>query len=147
MRERVLRYAPQARIDGFLIARQLRGGVEVLVGTQCDPVFGPVITVGSGGVMTELLQDVCVKLAPIDEDTAVRMLDATRVGRLLDGWRGAPAADKAALARQVAALSRIAWAERDRVAGIDLNPVLALPDGAYALDALIALAPTEGGPA
>jgi acyl-CoA synthetase (NDP forming) len=149
MRERVERHAPSARITGFLVAKQLRGGVEVLVGTQRDPVFGPVVTVGSGGVLTELLQDVCVKLAPVDEATALRMLEATKAGRLLDGWRGAPACDKHALARQVAALSRVAWAGRDRIAGIDLNPVLALPEGAYALDALIALQQTEeeGGPA
>jgi acyl-CoA synthetase (NDP forming) len=148
MRERVAKHAPAARITGFLVAKQLRGGVEVLVGTQCDPVFGPVVTVGSGGVLTELLQDVCVKLAPVDEATALRMLEDTKVGKLLDGWRGAPPCDKRAVARQVAALSRIAWAGRDRIAGIDLNPVLALPEGAYALDALIVLQPTEeGGPA
>ena len=145
MRSRVLDHAPAARIDGFLVAKQLGGGVEVLVGTQRDPVFGPMVTVGSGGVMTELLEDVCVKLAPVDEQAALAMLASTRAGRLLDGWRGAPAADKLALARQIAALSRIAWDNRERVAGIDLNPVLALPEGAYALDALIALAPQERG--
>jgi hypothetical protein len=66
------------------------------------------------------------------------MLGGTRLARLLEGFRGAPRADTEALARQIVALSEIAWANRDRFDGIDLNPVLALPEGAYALDALIA---------
>ncbi len=137
MRDRVLTREPQARIEGFLVARQLQGGVEVLLGTQTDPVFGPVVTVGAGGVQAEWLDDVCVRLAPVTEADALRMLQATRVHTLLQGWRGAPAADLAALARQVAKLSRIAWAHRGQVRAIDLNPVLALPDGAFAVDALI----------
>jgi len=138
MRERVLAHRPGARIDGFIVARQLRGGVEVLVGTQNDPVFGPVITVGAGGVLAELIADVSVRLAPVDRQQALSMLGSTRLARLLEGFRGAPRADTEALARQIVALSEVAWANRDRFDGIDLNPVLALPEGAYALDALIA---------
>lgn len=138
MRARVGAHRPDARIEGFLLARQLTGGVEVLVGTQLDPVFGPVVTVGAGGVLTELLADVQVRLAPVDEAQALQMLRATRLARLLDGWRGAPAADLGALAALVARVSRLAWRHRDRVAGIELNPVLARPDGAWALDAWIA---------
>jgi hypothetical protein len=138
MRERVLAHRPRARIDGFIVARQLRGGVEMLIGTQNDPVFGPVITVGAGGVLAELIADVSVRLAPVDRQQALSMLGSTRLGRLLQGFRGAPRADSEALARQIVALSEVAWANRDRFDGIDLNPVLALPEGAYALDALIA---------
>jgi acyl-CoA synthetase (NDP forming) len=138
MRERVLAHCPGARIDGFIVARQLRGGVELLVGTQDDPVFGPVITVGAGGVLAELIADVSVRLAPVDQRQALSMLGSTRLARLLEGFRGAPGADTEALARQIVVLSEVAWANRERLDGIDLNPVLALPDGAYALDALIA---------
>jgi acyl-CoA synthetase (NDP forming) len=138
MRQRVLAHRPGARIDGFIVARQLRGGVEVLVGTQNDPVFGPVITVGAGGVLAELIADVSVRLAPVDRQQALSMLGGTRLARLLEGFRGAPRADTEALARQIVVLSEVAWANRDRFDGIDLNPVLALPEGAYALDALIA---------
>lgn len=145
MRARVAARQPHARIDGFLVARQLQGGVEVLVGAQRDPVFGPVVTVGAGGVLTELLGDVAVRLAPVDADTARAMLDETRIAALLRGWRGAPAADLDALAGQIARLSAIAWASRDTVAGLELNPVLALPDGAYALDALVVSAPAPTG--
>lgn len=145
MRERVRAHAPQARIEGFLVARQLQGGVEVLLGTQTDPVFGPVVTVGAGGVQAEWLDDVCVRLAPVTEADALRMLRSTRLHTLLQGWRGAPAADLPALAHQVARLSQIAWTQRARVRAIDLNPVLALPDGACAVDALIET--LDGAPA
>lgn len=128
---------PDARIDGFLVAQQLENGVEILVGTSTDPVFGPVVTVGSGGVLAELLDDVCVRLAPVNEETAVAMLRSTRAGRLLAGFRGRPPADEAAVARQVARISQIAWASRETVSAIDLNPVLARRDSACALDALI----------
>ncbi|MBL8360795.1 MAG: acetate--CoA ligase family protein [Rubrivivax sp.] len=145
MRQRVAARLPHARLEGFLVARQLQGGVEVLVGTQRDPVFGPVVTVGAGGVLTELLGDVSVRLAPVSHATARAMLAETRVAALLRGWRGAPAADLDALAEQVARLSAIAWASRDTVAGLELNPVLARPEGAYALDALVVGAPAPTG--
>jgi acyl-CoA synthetase (NDP forming) len=137
MRARVCAYKSGARIDGFIVARQLRGGVEVLVGTHDDPVFGPVVTVGVGGVLAELVAEVCVRLAPVSHAEARAMLHATRLARLLQGFRGAPAADLDALVRQIVVLSEVAWANRGRIGGIDLNPILALPDGAYALDALI----------
>jgi len=138
MMERVAENAPAARIEGAIVARQLSGAIEVLVGTHTDPVFGPVITVGLGGTMTELLDDVALRLCPVDEEGARAMIESTRLARLLRGYRGAPAADLTALARTVARLSDIAHDNRDRIAGIDLNPVLARPDGAFALDALIA---------
>lgn len=138
MHGRVAARMPAARIEGVIVARQLGGGVEVLVGTQRDPVFGPVVTVGMGGVMTELMDDVTLRRAPVDEDGARAMLEATRVGRLLCGFRGAAAADVGALARLIARTSEIAFDNRDHIAAIDLNPVLARHDGAHALDAVIA---------
>lgn len=137
MERRVRQARPAARIDGFLVAKQFDGGVEVLVGTHTDPVFGPVVTVGAGGVLAELTDDVCVRLAPVSEPEARDMLRHTRLARLLQGYRGAAAADQAALAAQVARVSQVAWAHRGEIAAIDLNPVLARPDGAFALDALI----------
>jgi acyl-CoA synthetase (NDP forming) len=137
MRERVRVHRPAARIDGFIVARQLRGGVEVLLGTHDDPVFGPVITVGVGGVLAELVAEVCVRLAPVSHAEAVAMLRDNRLSRLLEGFRGAQAADIVALARQIVVLSELAWANRTHIAGIELNPVLALPSGTFALDALI----------
>lgn len=146
MRERVRAWRPGARIDGFAVARQLGGGVEVLVGTQDDPVFGPVVTVGAGGVLAELVADTAVALAPLGPAAALELIAATRVDALLRGWRGAAAADRPALARLVARLSEVAWASRGRVTGIELNPVLARPDGAFALDALVVAAPAAANP-
>jgi hypothetical protein len=137
MRERVCAFRPGARIDGFIVARHMRGGVEVLVGTHNDPVFGPVVTVGVGGVLAELVAEVSVRLAPVSHAEANAMLRGTRLARLLQGYRGARPADVDALARQIVALSEVAWANRGHIDSIDLNPVLALPEGAYALDALI----------
>jgi acyl-CoA synthetase (NDP forming) len=137
MQARVEARCPGARLEGFLVARQLTGGVEILVGTKTDPAFGPVVTVAAGGVLAELIDDICVRPAPVDAATALQMLHSLRIARLLQGWRGAPPCDMEALAQQVATLSQIAWASRGHIASIDLNPVLALPDGAYALDALV----------
>ena len=144
MMKRVAERAPGARIEGAIVARQMAGGVEVLVGTHTDPVFGPVVTVGLGGVMTELFDDVALRLCPVDETGARAMFEATRLGQLLRGFRGARPADIDALARTVRRLSEIASDNREHIAGIDLNPVLARPDGAFALDALIAF---KGAPA
>lgn len=139
MNETVHRHVPTARIEGFIVARQLMGGAEILVGTQRDPVFGPVVTVGAGGVLAELLDDVQVRLAPVDVASARDLLGRTRIAaRLCEGFRGSAPADLDALAQLVARISQVAWTHRDQIAGIDLNPVLALPSGAFALDALIA---------
>ena len=133
---------PDARLDGFLVARQLDGGVEVLVGAQVDASFGPVITVGAGGVLAELVRDTASALAPIDVAGARALLASTRIAPLLAGWRGAPACDLDALAEQVATLSRIAAASRSSVAGLELNPIIASAAGAFAVDAW--LDPVEG---
>ena len=126
---------PHARLEGFLVAKELRGGVEVLVGTQIDPSFGAVVTVGAGGTATELMRDTATALAPLDVAAARALVSRTRVARLLAGHRGAPPCDVDALAVQIATLSRIAAASSATAAGIELNPVLASPTGAYALDA------------
>lgn len=139
MMTRVRKLAPAARIDGVIVARQLSGGIEVLVGSHSDAVFGPVIAVGSGGVLAELQDDIRIARCPITPEKALLLLDETRVGAQSRGYRGKPAADRQALGRLIARLSEIAYEHRDRIAGIDLNPVLARPDGAFALDALVDL--------
>lgn len=132
------RHAPAARIRGVLVARQLRGAVEMAVGVVRDAVFGPVVMVGLGGVFVEVFRDVVFARCPVGEDRALAMIRALRGFALLDGARGRPKADVAALARAVAALSRFG-AAAEGLASAEINPLLVLPagEGAFAADALI----------
>jgi acyl-CoA synthetase (NDP forming) len=138
---RAAHHAPAARIDGVLVAKQLRGGVEMAVGTVRDPVFGPVAMVGLGGVFIEVFRDVAFARCPVTEADAGAMIRGLRGFPLLDGARGRPKADVAALARALAALSRFAAAAGPRLRSAEINPLLVLPEGqgAFAADAVIEL--------
>ena len=131
------RAVPGARIEGALVAKQLEGGVECIMGIQRDPVFGPVALVGIGGIFVEILQDVALHRCPFGPEVAERMIRGLRAAPILQGARGTQAVDIQALAAMLSLLSRWAVAAGDRLQSVDLNPVLALPDGAYALDAVI----------
>ena len=130
-------HAPDARIDGIMVAPMLSGGVECILGTSTDPVFGPVVAFGLGGIFVEVLRDVTFRVAPFGLDEAHRMMAEVQGFAMLEGVRGEAGADLDALAEALARLSVFAAANRDTVESIDLNPVLALPDGIVALDALV----------
>lgn len=129
--------APDAKLEGVLLAPMISGGVETILGVHVDPVFGPAVMFGLGGVFVEVLKDVSFRIAPFDEAEARRMIDEIRGRAILDGVRGAPPADVDALAKALAALSRFAAANRDRLVSVDVNPFAVLPKGAMALDAVI----------
>jgi acetyltransferase len=129
--------APHARIDGVLVSEMVVGGFELLAGAVNDAVFGPVVVVGAGGIYAETFADTACRLAPFGERTAREMIDELRCRAILDGARGRPALDVDAVAHALAALSRYAWANRETIAEIDINPLFALPAGAVAADALI----------
>ena len=131
-------YDAGAEIRGTLVAPMV-GGVECILGVQRDPVFGPVVMVGSGGVLAEVLNDVSFRKAPIDRAEARRMIAEIALARMLEGVRGRPRCDVEALAAAVAALSRFAAAHADVIESVDVNPLVVLPEGegAFALDALI----------
>jgi hypothetical protein len=133
------RAKPDARIDGVLVARMVAGGVETIAGATRDPVFGPVVMFGLGGVFVEALGDVSFRAAPFDEAEARSMIAEIRGYPLLAGARGRPPADVDALAHALAALSRFAAAHAAAIDAVELNPLVALPEGqgALALDALI----------
>ncbi len=135
---------PAARIEGILVARQLSGGTECILGIQQDPVFGPVAVFGLGGVFVEVLRDVVLHRCPFGVDVAERMIRSIRGAPLLLGARGRPPADIAALALMLARLSVFAHQAGPRLRAIDLNPVFALPDGAYAADAVIEIGEGQG---
>ncbi len=132
---------PDARLDGVLVAKQLRGGVECILGIHRDPVFGPVAMFGLGGIFVEVLQDVALHRCPFGVDVAEAMIRSIRAAPILLGARGRPRADIAALADMLARLSVLAAAAGPRLSAIDLNPVFAMPEGegAFAVDAVIEL--------
>jgi acyl-CoA synthetase (NDP forming) len=130
---------PGARLPGVLVARQVAGGVECLMGVVRDPVFGPVAAFGLGGVFVEVLGDVTFRRCPFGEDAAETTIRSVRGAPLLLGARGRPPADIGALARMLARLSVFAHQAGPRLRSIDLNPVFALPEGAVVADAVIEL--------
>jgi acetate---CoA ligase (ADP-forming) len=121
--------APGARIDGVLVAPMIEGHVEVIVGVENDPAFGPVVMLGLGGIFAEVLGDATFALPPLDRADALAMIGRLRGRALLQGARGRPPGDVAALADLVAAVSRWALAAGPALAALDLNPVAVLPRG------------------
>jgi acyl-CoA synthetase (NDP forming) len=130
-------YAPGARIDGVLISPMVQGGVECILGAKTDPVFGPLVLFGLGGVFTEVLKDVAFRRAPFGPETAREMIDELKGAALLKGARGQPPADLDALAQTISRLSLFAAAQGAVIESVEMNPVRALPEGCLALDALI----------
>jgi len=125
----VRRHRPGARIHGVLVQVMAPPGVEMIVSTINDVVFGPVIMVGAGGINTEIFGDLSHRLAPVDPAEALDMLADLRSLPLLQGWRGAAPADVTALAGLVADVSSFAARHRATVQEIELNPVLVHPAG------------------
>jgi succinyl-CoA synthetase beta subunit len=112
-------------------------GVEVALGIVRDPTFGPLVLVGAGGVLVELLHDRKLALPPIDEDAARRLIDGLAIRPLLDGVRGALPSDVGALAHAVSRLSVLAAELGDVITELDINPVIVSPDGCVAVDVLV----------
>jgi hypothetical protein len=131
--------AMSAAKSGFLVQAMVKGGVELVVGIKRDPQCGPVLLVGLGGVLVEILHDTALALAPVGKMEARRLLERLKGFKLLQGYRGALAANLDAVCETIARISEFAADHADLVDEIDVNPLLARPDGAIALDALIVL--------
>jgi acetate---CoA ligase (ADP-forming) len=123
-----------------LVAAMAGPGVELALGVVVDPQFGPLVMVAAGGVLVEVLRDRRFALPPVDRRQALAMLDRLAVRPLLDGVRGAPAADLDAVAGAVVSLSDLAVDLGHRLAALDVNPLLAGPGGCVAVDALVVAA-------
>jgi len=134
------RQDPDAR--HCLVAEMVAGGAELILGVKRDPQFGPVVMVGAGGVLVELLEDTQLALAPVDAATAEAMLRRLRVFRLLQGYRGKPPLDVAAAVDALVRLGRLAQALGDRLAELDINPLIVREagQGAIAVDARAVIA-------
>ena len=138
--ERVRAATSGTRIDGVLVTPMAPPGVDVIVGSHRDPVFGPVLMFGLGGIFVEVLDDVALALAPIDEPAAHRMIASIKGHPLLLGARGSEPGDTDALARTIAAVSRFAAVNRHSVESVEINPLRVFPSGVAALDAVIVAA-------
>lgn len=139
MRVAVARSVPEARIEAILIQEMLHGVGEALIGLTRDPLVGPVVTVASGGVLTEIYKDFAIHPAPVSFETAKEMVAKVKAFALLRGYRGHAEGDLDALARAVVAVSRLGSIEE--VIEAEINPVLVLPsnEGVVMLDALVRL--------
>jgi len=139
LRQRGLAHASADRIAGVLVAPMSAPGTETILGIHMDPLFGPMVMFGLGGVAVELFQDVAFASAPLTEARAAALIESVRSARLLQGWRGQAPVDIAALRQALVALSRFAHDWRAVLSGVDVNPFVLRPDGAVCLDALITL--------
>jgi acetyltransferase len=129
-------YRPDARIAGVLVQEMVPRGVEMMLGIVRDPVFGPLVAVGFGGIYVEVLRDITYRVPPVDVTTAREMIGELRGYRILEGVRGMPPADIEALADCIA---RLSWLARDHGAAIrelDINPLIVHARGATVVDAL-----------
>jgi len=131
------RFAPQAHLEGVLVQEMVQDGVEVIVGVTKDPVFGPAIMFGLGGIFVEALGDVSFRIAPLTRLDAEEMIDEIRGRRVLEGMRGKPPADRDALIDTLLRVSQFVIDHRDQIDELDLNPLVILPKGAKVVDALI----------
>jgi acyl-CoA synthetase (NDP forming) len=136
--ERAVKARPDARIKGVLVQEMVSGGQECIVGARRDPLFGPVIALGLGGIFVEILKDVSFRLAPVDRGVVMDMLGELKGLPLLKGARGNPPRDLEALAALVEAVSSMVQNEPDLME-LDVNPVMVLEEGrgAVAVDALV----------
>jgi len=133
-----------ARVDGYLVERMCAPGIELVIGSMRDPQFGPMIMVGLGGVLVEVLRDVAFRICPIDRAAAHDMLAQLRGAAVLDGVRGRPAVDREAVADlllKIGGRDGVLMSLGSEIAELDLNPVIASPSGVQVADVRVILAP------
>lgn len=129
-------YNPQAEIEGVLVTPMAEKGVEVIIGMMRDPIFGPVLMFGLGGVFVEILEDVAFRALPLSRFDAASMVEQIKAKKVFEGVRGASAIDKEAIVALLLGVSRMVEAY-PHIAELDLNPVIAYPDGYAVVDARI----------
>src|SRR3954447_18876548 len=139
MEKRVRAHAPNAKLDGFLVQKMERGLAEVILGFRRDPLVGPTITVGLGGVLAEIYKDAATRLAPVDEAEALQMIGEVKGLATIRGYRNLPKGDVAALARAISAFSALAHSAFAEVSEAEINPLLVRKDGegVVAVDGLV----------
>jgi acyl-CoA synthetase (NDP forming) len=129
--------SPPPRINGVLVQPMVPPGTEIMVGARVDPLFGPLIVVGLGGILVELLKDTAVELAPINKTEAGAMLGRLKAQAALTGFRGSEPVDQEQLADVIVRLAEFAADQQDRIAELDVNPLICAGSRIVAVDALI----------
>ncbi len=124
---------PGAPIDGYLV-QEMVDGVEMIVGARTDPLYGPMLVVGAGGILVELVKDVAFRLLPVTPGDARAMIAELKVAKLLAGFRGKPAADVDALVAAICGLSDFYLEHRHLMSDIEINPIIVRPKGVRAVD-------------
>lgn len=137
--KRVKAYAPSAKLDGFLVQKMEKGLAEVILGFRRDPLVGPTVTVGLGGVLAEIYKDAATRIAPVDEAEAGRMIEEVKGLATIRGYRNLPRGDVAALAKAISAFSALAHDAFAAVSEAEINPLLVKRDGegVVAVDGLV----------
>lgn len=135
----VRRHAPQARIEGMVVARMVRPVLECVVASRVDPVFGPVLTFGLGGTDVEWHQRIALATAPITPERVRTLLQRLDLPRRLDGWRGGPRVTTDALVACICAIGQLAASAGQALHSLEINPLMVNEDGVFAADALIQL--------
>lgn len=120
---------PDAAINGILMVPMLPSGVEMILGVNNDPQFGPMVMVGMGGVFVEVFKDVALYPAPVSEQEALEMLKSLKAFKLLNGYRGSAKCDLKALCQTISGVSQFASKNRDHLKELDINPLFVYPEG------------------
>lgn len=138
MLARVRQAKPEAAIEGFMLQGMARG-IETVSAVTCEPGFGPVLAFGLGGVWIEVLKDIVLRIVPASRADVEEMVAEIKGAKLLQGWRGAPPADRAAVCDTLLCLSALMAELSEEIAEVEINPLIVGPDGALAADALLRL--------
>jgi acyl-CoA synthetase (NDP forming) len=139
-------YHAAARIDGFLV-QEMVSGVETIVGARTDPLYGPLLLIGAGGILVELAGDAALALLPVTAAEVAGLVDRLKLAKLLAGFRGRPPADRVTLESTALALAQFYLDHRERIEDIEINPLMVRPRGAIAVDVRVIWRNNKGGDA
>ena len=126
-------------IAGVLVEKMVKKGIELIIGTSTDSTFGPVILFGVGGVLVEAIKDVVFRMCPVTKEQALGAIEGIKARILLEGFRGQPKVNKDQLSDILVKISLLAWENKDFIAEMDINPIIANEDGIFPVDARIIL--------
>jgi acetyltransferase len=128
LRDTIQRLDPAAKIEGFLL-QEMVSGIEIILGARTDPLYGPMLVAGAGGILVELMKDFAFRLLPVGPEDALAMLDELKVSKLLAGYRGKPPADVDALVKAICGLSDFYLNHRNLLTDFEINPLIVLANG------------------